>query len=46
VHYAETEHEVAIEVIGDVSEAELKAWAETRLSVYKRPTRITIVAAP
>ena len=43
---AASEHEVAIEVIGDVSEAELKAWAEARLSVYKRPTRVTIVAAP
>ena len=43
---AASEHEVAVEVTGEVTEAEVKAWAETRLSVYKRPTRITIVAAP
>jgi long-chain acyl-CoA synthetase len=36
------EHEVAAEIVGDVSEAELKAWVEARLSAYKRPTRVTI----
>jgi long-chain acyl-CoA synthetase len=36
--------EVGIGVEGAVSEADVKAWAEQRLSAYKRPSRITIVA--
>ena len=39
-----TEHEVEVEVVGTVSEADVKVWAESRLSAYKRPSRITIVA--
>lgn len=39
------EPEVAVEIVGAVSEAALHAWLETRLSVYKRPTRVSIVPA-
>lgn len=42
---AASEHEVAVEVTGAVTEPEVKTWAEQRLSVYKRPTRITITEA-
>jgi len=41
---AATEHEIAAEIVGAVSEAEVKTWAESHLSQYKRPARITITA--
>lgn len=34
--------ELGIGVAGALSEADVKAWAEQRLSAYKRPSRITI----
>ena len=39
---AASENEVAVDVTGDVSEPDVKRWAETQLTAYKRPTRITI----
>ena len=39
---AASEHEVAVEIVGTVGEAEVKAFAEAHLSAYKRPSRITI----
>ena len=41
---AASEHEVAAEVAGDVTEAQVKAWAEAHLAAYKRPTRIAVRA--
>lgn len=41
---ATSEHEVAVEIIGTVAEADVKAYAESVLSAYKRPTRITVIA--
>ena len=41
---AASEHEVAAAIVGTVSEADVKAWAEARLSAYKRPSRIVIDA--
>ena len=38
------EHDIAIIVEGDVDEAALKLWCEERLSAYKQPSEITIVA--
>ncbi len=38
------EHDVGVEIVGEVSEAEVRRWCESRLSVYKQPTDITIVA--
>jgi long-chain acyl-CoA synthetase len=35
--------EVVVDVAGAVSESDVKAWADQRLSAYKRPTRITFV---
>jgi long-chain acyl-CoA synthetase len=40
-----TEHEIAAEIEGSVREHEVKSWAESHLSQYKRPARITITAA-
>lgn len=37
------EHDVAVEVTGTVSEAEVRAWCERRLSAYKQPTTIAVV---
>ena len=36
--------EVAAEVVGRVSESDVTSWAEQKLSAYKRPSRITIIA--
>jgi len=36
------EHDIALEVEGSVSAAEVERWCETRLAAYKRPSRITI----
>jgi hypothetical protein len=41
---AASEHEVAAEIVGAVTEADVKAHAEANLSAYKRPTRLTIIA--
>ena len=38
------ENDIAIEVRGDVTAADVKRWCDERLSVYKRPTSIVIVA--
>ena len=36
------ENDIAITVVGDVSAADVKAWCDDRLAVYKRPSFITI----
>ena len=36
------EHDIAVVVEGAVTEAEVRAWCEARLSGYKQPSRITI----
>ncbi|MES2524366.1 MAG: AMP-binding protein [Gemmatimonadota bacterium] len=36
------ENDVGVEVTGDVSEADVKAWCEGRLSAYKQPSEITV----
>ena len=38
------EHEIEITVHGSVDEASVRSWCEERLSTYKQPSRITIVA--
>ncbi len=37
--------EVAVEIRGTVTEAAVKAWADVRLSAYKRPSRILLLPA-
>jgi len=37
------EHDIALDVAGDVSRDDVKRWCDARLSVYKRPSFITIV---
>jgi len=41
---ATRENDIAIDVRGDVGEADVKRWCDERLSVYKRPTSIAIAA--
>ena len=36
------EHDIAVEVWGTVTEAEIAGWCESQLSVYKQPNRITV----
>ncbi len=36
------EHDIAIEVSGDVTEDDVKAWCQPRLAAYKQPSVITI----
>lgn len=36
------EHEVAVEIVGRVTEADVRSWAEAQLSSFQRPSRITI----
>jgi long-chain acyl-CoA synthetase len=36
------ENEIAIRVTGDVGAADVKAWCDDRLAVYKRPSVVTI----
>lgn len=36
------EHDIAVSVRGSVTEADVRAWCESRLSAYKQPTRITV----
>jgi len=38
------EHEIEVTVYGSVDEPAVRTWCEARLSSYKQPTRITIVA--
>jgi len=38
------EHEIEVTVYGTVDEPAVRTWCEERLSSYKQPTRITIVA--
>ncbi len=41
---AAKEHEIAVEVSGDVTESEVRSWCEQRLSAYKQPASVVIVA--
>jgi long-chain acyl-CoA synthetase len=36
------EHDIAVTVVGDVSEEAVKEWCEERLSAYKQPSDITV----
>ena len=36
------ENDIALDVEGDVTEADVKAWCEERLAAYKRPTAISV----
>ena len=36
------ENDIVVRIDGDVAEADVQAWCNTRLSVYKRPSQITI----
>jgi len=37
------ENDVGVEIEGDVTEAQVKAWCEARLSAYKVPSEIAVV---
>lgn len=37
------EHDIALRVTGSVTEADVKAWCELRLSLYKQPATIEVV---
>jgi len=39
------ENDVAVHIVGSVSEADVRAWCEDRLAAYKRPSFITIEPA-
>jgi len=39
---ASRENDVAVDITGTVTEAEVKSWCEGRLSAYKQPTVITV----
>jgi long-chain acyl-CoA synthetase len=39
---ASRENDVAVDITGTVTEAEVKSWCEARLSAYKQPTVITV----
>jgi long-chain acyl-CoA synthetase len=39
------ENDIVLEVTGEVTEADVKAWCEAQLAVYKRPSAIRLVAA-
>jgi long-chain acyl-CoA synthetase len=36
------ENDIALEVEGDIGEADVRAWCKARLSIYKQPSEITI----
>jgi hypothetical protein len=36
------ENEIAVDVTGDVTPADVQAWCATHLAVYKRPTHVTV----
>jgi acyl-CoA synthetase (AMP-forming)/AMP-acid ligase II len=36
------EHDIGLDVEGSVSEAEVRAWCERRLSAYKQPSEVTV----
>jgi hypothetical protein len=36
------ENDIALDVEGDVSADEVKAWCDARLATYKRPTEINV----
>jgi acyl-CoA synthetase (AMP-forming)/AMP-acid ligase II len=39
------EHDVALEVAGDVAEDDVKRWCAERLSAYKQPSAVAVVPA-
>ena len=39
---AARENDIAVEIAGEVTEAEVKRWCEERLSAYKQPSEISI----
>ena len=36
------EHDIALDVDGDVTAADVRAWCEARLSAYKQPTEVNV----
>jgi acyl-CoA synthetase (AMP-forming)/AMP-acid ligase II len=40
------ENDIALHVTGSVTEDEVRAWCESRLSAYKQPTQIEIDLQP
>jgi acyl-CoA synthetase (AMP-forming)/AMP-acid ligase II len=36
------ENDITVEVDGDVTAADVKAWCDDRLAVYKRPSVVTV----
>jgi len=36
------EHDIALDVDGDVAPADVRAWCEARLSAYKQPTKVNV----
>lgn len=38
------EHDIALDVAGDVTEEEVRRWCAERLSAYKQPTAVTVSA--
>jgi len=38
------ENDIALEIEGDVTEADVKAWCEAQLAVYKRPSVVRVLA--
>jgi long-chain acyl-CoA synthetase len=38
------ENDIVLEVTGEVTEADVKAWCEAQLAVYKRPSAVRLVA--
>jgi long-chain acyl-CoA synthetase len=43
--HAGREHDVALEIAGPVTEADVKAWCDAHLSAYKRPSSIRVGGA-
>jgi acyl-CoA synthetase (AMP-forming)/AMP-acid ligase II len=39
------ENDIALDIEGDVSEGDVKAWCDEQLAVYKRPSAISIVTS-
>jgi long-chain acyl-CoA synthetase len=39
------ENDIHVDVTGGVAEADVKTWCDSRLSVYKRPSSITVTDA-
>ncbi len=45
IHAPARENDIALEVTGSVTEDDVRAWCEARLSSYKQPSRIIVASA-